>query len=464
MDGDRPTMNLLLIEEDGALRDRWTENLRRSGHRIFAFSEAAAALETARTTSFDVGVISFSDPVASAELQSRLKARNPACQITLLSPRPQEEQHALALEAGARSVLLKPLQPGALEQLIERAAHSQKKKNARPPDDSALKAIIGESPVMTHVLSVIRKVASVSETAVFITGESGTGKELVARAIHGSSSRAGGAFLEVNCAAIPEHLLESELFGHEKGAFTDASRMKPGLFELADKGTIFLDEIGEMSLELQAKLLRVLDTRSIRRIAGQEKIDLDVRILAATNRDLLEEVRAGRFRNDLYHRLNVVGIHVPPLRERGEDIRLLADHFVGRFSRKFGREGVSLDETVLAGFDEYPWPGNVRELMNQIERAILLSKGNNLGPGDFPLLGGAIPTGAIQVVATPLRISVDFSAGPVALEDVEREVITQALETAGWNISEAARLLNLGRGALRYKISQHGIERDLRAA
>jgi DNA-binding NtrC family response regulator len=194
-------MNLLLIEEDGALRDRWTENLRRSGHRIFAFSEAAAAFETAEITSFDVGVISFSDPAACGALQARLKARNPACQITLLSPRPQEEQHALALEAGARSVLLKPLEPGALERLIERAAHSTKRKTVRPPDDSALKAIIGDSRAMNQVLTVIRKVASVSETAVFITGESGTGKELVARAIHGASSRAGGTFLEVNSKA-----------------------------------------------------------------------------------------------------------------------------------------------------------------------------------------------------------------------------------------------------------------------
>ena len=456
-------LNLLLIEENASLRDRWTENLRQAGHRVFAFSDAAAALETAETTPFDIGIISFRNPTVCAKLQATLKARNPSCQITLLSERPQDEQYAQAIESGARSVLLKPLGPGALEEVIQRADKSRRKRTVREPDATALNAMVGDSPRMQQVVEVIRKVAAVPGTSVLITGESGTGKELVARAIHGLSPRASEAFVEVNCAAIPEQLLESELFGHERGAFTDATRMKPGLFELADRGTLLLDEIGEMGLELQAKLLRVLDTNSIRRIAGQEKIQLDVRVLAATNRDLPSETKAGAFRNDLYHRLNVVHIDVPPLRERGRDIRLLADAFLARFTRKFGRERMTFEDRVLDSFEAYPWPGNVRELMNQIERAVLLARSNTLALGDFPLLGRSSNVIEIATIR-PGRIHVDFSKGPVPLEQIEREILLQALEAADWNISETARLLKIGRGALRYKIDHHDLHRRAQAS
>jgi DNA-binding NtrC family response regulator len=457
-------MNLLLVEENSALRDRWTENLRQAGHRVFAFSEPSAALVVAESTAFDVGILSFKDPTLCATLQASLKTRNPSCQITLLSERPQDEHYARALESGARSVLLKPLDPGALESVVQRADRSRRKKTVQAPDATALSALIGECPRMTQVIQVIRKVASVPSTSVLVTGESGTGKELVARAIHGLSPRADEAFVEVNCAAIPEQLLESELFGHERGAFTDATRMKPGLFELADRGTLFLDEIGEMGLELQAKLLRVLDTGAIRRIAGQEKIQLDVRVIAATNRDLPAEVKSGGFRNDLYHRLDVVHIDVPPLRERGAgDIRLLADFFLGRFARKFGKDKMMFHEDVLASLERYPWPGNVRELMNQIERAVLLSRSHWLKPEDFPLV--TTGAGVSEVVAIqPGSVSVDFSQGPVPLEHIEREIVIQALEVADWNISEAARLLKIGRGALRYKMEHHQIQRQALAS
>jgi len=457
-------LNLLLVEEDSALRDRWTENFRQSGHRVFAFSEPGPALDVARSTSFDVGILSFKDPVACTALQTQLKARNPACQITLLSQRPREEHQAMVLESGARSVLLKPLEPGALEKVIERADKSRRKPISRPPDDTALKAIIGDSLRIRAVTDVVTKLAGVAGTSVLITGESGTGKELVARAIHGMSQRAGEPFLEVNCAAIPEQLLESELFGHEKGAFTDAKAMKPGLFELADRGTLFLDEIGEMGLELQAKLLRVLDTRTIRRLSGQENIVLDVRIVAATNRNLATEVSGGRFRNDLFHRLNVVQVNLPPLRERAGDVRILVHHFLKMFCRKFGRDNPGLAEGVLEHLEAYPWPGNVRELMNQLERAVLMGSGGRLEIRDFPLVRRFDPAEPKLIRVSGHDVTVDFSKGPISLIDVEREIICQALDASGWNISESARLLGLGRGALRYKIDHLEIEKPAKAA
>jgi DNA-binding NtrC family response regulator len=455
-------LNLLLVEENSSLRTRWVDRLREQGHRIFAFADARGALEAAGQVRVDLAVLSFANPAACLELQKALKERNPACQVTLLSERPTAEHDAMVLEAGARSVLLKPVPEEAIERVVSQATRSRQ-KNAALPSTRSLEAILGRSEPILRIQELIRKVASTADTSVLITGESGTGKELAARAVHDLSSRREEAFLEVNCAAIPENLLESELFGHEPGAFTDADRAKPGLFELASRGTVFLDEIGEMNLELQAKLLRVIDTRSIRRLAGQDKIALDVRIIAATNRDLAREVQDRRFRDDLFHRLNVIPIHLPPLRERGDDLHLLADHFLEQMGRKFGRPKMSLSEDARCLMAAYAWPGNVRELMHLIERAVLLSRQDVLGPADFPLLasqGGEAPE---TVWITGACIKVDFRRGPVSLDVVEREIISRALEEADWNISEAARLLGIGRGALRYKIERHRIERRLMA-
>ncbi|TPW17134.1 MAG: response regulator with CheY-like receiver, AAA-type ATPase, and DNA-binding domain [bacterium] len=375
------------------------EGLRAAGHRVFAFGTAQSALDSIGNTAIDAAFLSFRDPGLCRELQSRLKQQNNACQIALMTDRPSDEKDAQALEAGAREVLLRPFAAGRLEAVVERVTSSREKRTGRSVAGGA-DTLLGESPSMASVRRLIVQVASSPDTSILITGESGTGKELVARAVHAESQRASQPFLEINCAAIPENLLESELFGHEAGAFTDATRSRAGLFELADRGSLFLDEIGEMGHELQAKLLRVLDTRSVRRLAGHELKKLDVRILAATNRDLEAEVQDRRFRGDLFHRLNVVRVHLPPLRERRADIDLLARHFVTVFGRKFGREVHDPDDLLLARLRRYDWPGNVRELANSLERAVLLADGRPLQVDDFPML----------LVAGPIRERARLSA------------------------------------------------------
>jgi DNA-binding NtrC family response regulator len=459
--GRRPlSLKILIVEEQGTARETWTDTFRQAGHRVFSFASARSALDGLGDAAIDVAFLSFADPETTRRLQDSLKKRNPACQVTLLTDRPSEERDALALEAGAREILLRPLPEGRLESVVERVVGHRRKRQGRT-NLGGVETLLGESPGIDRVRRLIRQVAAVPDTSVLITGESGTGKELVARAIHAESLRAPEPFLEINCAAIPENLLESELFGHEQGAFTDATRMKPGLFELADRGTLFLDEVGELGLELQAKLLRVLDTRSIRRVAGRETMQLDVRILTATNRDLTAEVQARRFRQDLFHRLNVVHIELPPLRTRGDDLALLAGHFVALFARKFGRPTPPLDELLLRRLANYSWPGNVRELANSVERAVLLAEGRPLALSDFPFLDEA--RRPARVIIRQPAIEIDFSGGPIPLEDIEREVLRQGLLAADGNVSEAARLLGLGRGALRYKLARFGLDRQRRA-
>jgi len=287
-----------------------------------------------------------------------------------------------------------------------------------------------------------------------ILGESGVGKELFARAIHGESPRKAGPFMEVNCAAIPRELLESELFGHEKGAFTDATQMRVGLFEAAESGSVFLDEVGELPLNLQAKLLKFLDSKIVRRVGGNRDIPVDVRILAATNRDLIEEVRHGRFREDLYYRLNVVPISIPPLRDRSQDIVALAHLFVERVARKLGRTA-RLTAAAERDLLRYPWPGNVRELMNVVERAVLLARNEEIGPSELAVpRHGEGPDGRVG------DLKIDVPAEGLSLHAVEKAVIEAALARAQGNVVEAARLLRIGRGSLRTKMRRHRLSRD----
>jgi len=446
------SLTILIVEENSSARESWLDGLRAAGHRVFAFGAARSALDSIGNTAVDAAFLSFRDPELCRELQALLKKQNSACQIALMTDRPSDERDAQALEAGAREVLLRPFAPGRLEAVVERVTSSRDKRTGRPVVGGA-DTLLGESDSMTSIRRLIGQVAASPDTSVLITGESGTGKELVARAVHAESQRAQQPFLEINCAAIPESLLESELFGHEAGAFTDATRSRAGLFELADRGSLFLDEIGEMGHDLQAKLLRVLDTRSVRRLAGHELKKLDLRILAATNRDLETEVEDRRFRGDLFHRLNVVRVHLPPLRERRDDIDLLARHFVAAFGRKFGRTVHQPDELLLLRLRRYDWPGNVRELANSLERAVLLADGRPLSVEDFPMLLVAGPVRERARISAQ-SIQIDFQGGPIPLEDVERVFITQAMETANNNATEAARLLGLGRGAFRYKLAR----------
>ncbi len=313
--------------------------------------------------------------------------------------------------------------------------------------------IIADSPAMREVLSFVRKVAASEATTVLLEGENGTGKDLIAKTVHYESARQAEPFIAINCAAIPETLLESELFGYEKGAFTDARAQKRGLFELADKGTLFLDEIGEIPLTLQTKLLRVLEEQNFRRLGGLKDIHVDLRFIAATNKNLREAVREGAFRQDLYFRLNVIQIVIPPLRERREDIPSLAQFFVGHYNRKFKRhiEGFSpeANELLLA----HDWPGNVRELRNAVERAMILEESAFITPASLPI---AISHSENQQ-GEPPEPQMEIPEGGMSLVDNERQLLARALEKTGGNQTQAARLLRITRDTLRYKMKKYNL-------
>jgi DNA-binding NtrC family response regulator len=390
------------------------------------------------------------------------KTRNQRMQILALGTRSLSEAEWLTREYRIRTVIPKPVERKYLGRVLEDIARSVREREVREALSRAqgqaytFDRIIGADDGLQDVIRTARRVAASDATSVLILGESGTGKELFARAIHGESGRKDCPFIDVNCAAIPSHLLESELFGHEKGAFTDARSQKMGLFQMADSGTIFLDEIGEMSAYLQAKLLKFLDSKKIRRISGRETIDVDARIIAATNRDLYALSKEGRFRQDLYYRLNVVQLHIPPLRKRREDIMVLAGHFVEKFSAKFGKGPVSIHPKVQKVLESYLWPGNVRELENLIERAILLDQKGVIEPGDLPISGSSDSKQFDLERLTDFRVV--FPSEGISLEMVEKKLVEAALDAAKCNVTEAARLLRVGRGKLRTLIRRHAID------
>lgn len=323
--------------------------------------------------------------------------------------------------------------------------------------------LIGQSPAMQKVLSTVRKISKSSSLTILITGESGTGKELIARLIHDSSHFSHQPFVDINCGAIPENLLESELFGYEKGAFTGAYRRKQGLFELANGGTIFLDEIGETSLNFQVKLLKVVENKSFRRIGGVEDMSVSTRIVAATNIDLSQAVKQKKFRQDLYYRLNVYEIQLPPLRKRDDDVILLANYFIKQFNQEYDRQIKGLAPSAIALIKSYPWPGNIRQLKNAIERAVLVESDEWIEDDDLALdLSRGILPATKERTAKPDQQRIEFNRfhippEGISLEEVERDVILSAIELSQGNLSQAARLLRINRGKLRYRLEKLGI-------
>jgi transcriptional regulator with PAS, ATPase and Fis domain len=315
---------------------------------------------------------------------------------------------------------------------------------------------------MKSIFSTIEKVAWSPSATILILGESGTGKELVARAIHDSGPFSDQPFVEINCSALPENLLETELFGYEAGAFTDAKKSKKGLLELADGGTFFLDEIGDMSLHLQVKLVKALEEKAFMRIGGTDKIKVTMRIMAATNRDLVELIRKGRFREDLFYRLNVVAIHPPPLRQRGEDAILLAESFIGFFAKEHHRKVLGLTERAKCEILKYPWPGNVRELRNSIERAVLLGNADMIDVSDLQLGAGHIVPEYGPQIRQNGKIEMEIPPQGISLADLEKTAILKCMELAGGNLSQAARLLKISRETLRYRLKKHGISASSR--
>jgi two-component system NtrC family response regulator len=433
------------------------ELLSRDGWEVAAAREPLEALRAAARTSFDAALVDLRlGQLDGVEVLSRLRRLDPDLGVVIMTAYATVETAVQAMKAGAMDYVLKPFDNDALLRALHRSAAMTRlaRENARLREvtqvDAGERELLGQSAALADVRRLVAQVAR-TDTTVLVTGETGTGKEVVARAIHRASARAEQPFVPVHCAALAESVLESELFGHERGAFTGAVARKRGRFELAQGGTLFLDEIGELSEAVQVKLLRAIESRTFERVGGEAAIETDARFVAATHRDLEAAIREGRFREDLYYRLNVVRIHVPPLRERRDDIPLLAQHFLHRHGTRMQRGPVLLSEAAAEALMAYAWPGNVRELENVIERALVLSEGATIGPELLPA-----EIRAPSAARNPLA---ELRGRPLqeALDELERALLLQALEDNGYVQARAAERLGLSKSALHYKLARHGI-------
>ncbi|SEM01837.1 sigma54 specific transcriptional regulator, Fis family [Syntrophus gentianae] len=450
----KKTSEILVVDDDFAHRTMLKTLIGGWRYAVSEADDGESAIEAVRRRPFDLVLMDIRMVrVSGIEALEEIRQINPALPIILMTAYASVETAVEALKKGAYDYLTKPLDFDELRLVLERGLeHTHlKEENLLLKERLGLRFdrrnLIGRSEAMTGLLDLVAQVAP-SEATVLISGESGTGKEIIAAAIHYNSLRKDGPFVKINCAAITETLLESELFGHEKGAFTGADRRKEGKFRQANGGTILLDEVSEMSLAMQVKLLRVLQEREITRVGGEEVIPIDVRVITATNRDLVREIAAGHFREDLYYRLNVVTLQVPPLRERREDIPLLAIHFLKEFADKNHKEIKGFTPRALDRMLRYPWPGNVRELMNTVERGVVLSRSDYLDESDLsPVLMENVPGKENHGAAVE-----EFS-----LESVEKITILKTLEEVGGNKSEAARRLGITRRTLHQKLRKYGM-------
>jgi two-component system response regulator HydG len=457
-----PSRNtILVVDDDTAHRTMLSTLVGGWGYAIAEADDGASAIHMVREQVYDLVLMDVRMlKVSGLEALSAIKAINPSIPVVIMTAFSSVETAVAALKQGAHDYLTKPLDFEKLRITIERAMeHTRlREENRRLRESLGLQfdrtRIIGQSPAMLKLLDTVAQVAP-SEATVLISGESGTGKEIIAGAVHFNSSRREGPFVRLNCAAITETLLESELFGHEKGAFTGAERRREGRFHQADGGSLFLDEVSEMPLSMQVKLLRVLQEREFTRVGGEALVRVDVRVIAASNRHLPGLIAAGAFREDLYYRLNVVGLEMPPLRARREDIPLLAQHFLDTFARRNRKPIKGFTPQAMDRLIRHSWPGNVRELMNAVERAVVLSRTDYLAEDDFPVItapGLAPPEGPPTLTA---------AAGEDAkpLNEVEKATILKTLEAAGGNKSETARRLGITRRTLHKKLKAYGVMR-----
>lgn len=448
---------LLVVDDDTAHRTMLRTLVGGWGYAVMEADDGETAISAVSGSPIDLILMDIRMVrMSGIEALTRIKAINPAIPVLLMTAYASVDMAVDALKKGAYDYLIKPLDFEKLRLTLERALdHIRLKQEnqelrARLETDARIGTLIGASPAMIRLMETVAQVA-VSEATVMITGESGTGKELVASAIHAMSPRKAGPLVRINCAAITETLLESELFGHEKGAFTGADRRKEGRFVQAGGGSLFLDEVGEMPVSMQVKLLRVLQERELTRVGGETVIPVDVRVIVATNQNLAQMVKDGTFREDLYYRLNVVELKMPPLRARPEDIPLLAAHFLTRFAEKNRKTVNAFSPRAMDRLIRYAWPGNVRELMNTIERAVVLSRSDCLDEADFGALTEN-PADAGSMAGSGLDLSLDGS-----LERIERDAISQTLALSGGNKSEAARRLGISRKTLREKMKKYAL-------
>jgi two-component system, NtrC family, response regulator AtoC len=445
-----------VVDDERLVRWSVAQRLRADGMEIVEADSVSQALQ--QTGVFDAAILDYRLPDGDGiSVMKALLQVDPDLPVIMLTANKDVDTIVEAIKAGASDYVTKPFEIDDVELRLSRAldaTHGRRELRrikadlARPftPD-----SIIGTSEPMQRIKALVRRVSDSPSSTVLITGESGTGKDLLAKVIHYSSGRAAHPFLNITCSALPETLLESELFGHERGAFTDARQQKRGLFEQGDRGTVFLDEVAETLPTFQAKLLRFLEEKSFRRLGGTADISVDVRVIAATNQDLDKTIREGKFREDLYYRLNVLRIEMPPLRARGRDIILLTQHYMREFSREFRRSAQKLSRAAEDALLAYRWPGNVRELRNLIERAVLLADSDTLEPADFETVhtmrGAAASTGEITI-----------PEGGLDIEDVERRLVVMALERTRGNQTRAAALLGLHRDQIRYRIEKFGLK------
>jgi two-component system, NtrC family, response regulator AtoC len=451
-------MRVLVVDDERLVRWSVSQRLRSDGHDVVEASTMGEVVQ--QSWQFDAAILDYRLPDGDGvSLMKRLHHLDPDLPVIMLTANKDVATIVDAVKAGAADYLTKPFDVEDVALRLSRAIETSRgRRDYRRLHDEVSRpfsfdSIIGESEPMNKVKALARKVAQSPASTVLITGESGTGKDLLAKVIHYGSSRAARPFLNITCSALPETLLESELFGHEKGAFTDARQQKRGLFEQGDAGTVFLDEVAETMPTFQAKLLRFLEEKAFRRLGGAADIQVDVRVIAATNQDLEKTVRDGKFREDLYYRLNVLRIEMPPLRTRGRDIVLLAQHYIKQFSQDFRRPVRTLTAAAERALVAYSWPGNVRELRNLIERAVLLAESPELEPSDFETVH-TLRAPAESAASTNLSLP----AEGLNIEDVERRLVVLALERTRGNQTRAAALLGLHRDQIRYRIEKFGLK------
>ncbi|MBW1803630.1 MAG: sigma-54-dependent Fis family transcriptional regulator [Deltaproteobacteria bacterium] len=440
---------ILIIDDELIMRESLAGWLERDGHYIETAASGEEGLERLKDTRFDILLVDIKmEGISGLDVLKEVKVSDPDAAVVMITAYGSISTAIDAMKNGAYEYLLKPFDPDELGVLIEKIIEHQDQAREnlflkeQYKDRTRFESMIGQSAAMQKVFDMVQDVAPTNST-LLITGETGTGKGLAAKAIHTNCPRCDGPFVIVNCGAFPEHLLESELFGYQKGAFTDAKTTKKGRLELAHAGTLFLDEIGEISMRMQIDLLRVLEDRVFYRVGGTQPIEADFRVIAATNRNLEEAIKEGKFREDLFYRLNVISFAMPPLRDRKDDIPLLAEHFLRRFSQETNKPVDQISREAMDEMMLYEWPGNVRELENAIERAVVVGKERRIMPGDLPIFNP-------EHICLPSNDS---------LKEVEKNHIAQILGDNQWNISRSAEILGIDRSTLYSKIKRYNIEK-----
>src|SRR5512136_376970 len=452
------TGSILIVDDEKGQREILSTILQKEGYRIVDAPGGREALERLKEEEFDLILTDLKmQGMSGMELLENALGLDPRQCIVMMTAHGTIDSAVEAMKKGAFDYLEKPLDREDLLMTLQRAMghvsllQENRVLHKKLEGTQGIPNIIGEHPKIKEVFRIINKIAPTNST-VLIFGESGTGKEMVARAIHERSPRKDHPFFAINCAAIPETLMESELFGHEKGSFTGAGSREIGIFEAAEKGTIFLDEIGEMSVAMQAKLLRAIQEKEIRRVGGKANIPIDVRLISATNRDLEAEIRKGTFRDDLYYRLNVIRLNLPPLRERGSDIATLADFFVRKYSQATGIQLKGISKPALKILMNYSWPGNVRQLESIIERGVLMAESDYIQPED-------LPAEVHEDASHSGQLPFDLPPEGISIEELERDIIIKAMDRAGWIIAKAAPLLGMSYKTLQYRLEKFGIEK-----